>query len=109
MATRSQSSKGRRAPRVGVSSSTFSLLLILCGSIPDAQGQGKVFFLLFLIDLAMTKVIHRAIVVIFSTTWVHGDCTCFLINKIFIFPILMWRKNNYCTEMLLLGKAETIS
>lgn len=51
MAARSQSSVGCRALRVGVPCSTFQLLLILCGRLLDAQGQGKniIFSTLFLL------------------------------------------------------------
>lgn len=41
MATRSQCIVGCSALRVGVPSSTFQLLLILCGHLLDAQGQGR--------------------------------------------------------------------
>ncbi|KAF1394264.1 hypothetical protein PFLUV_G00024730 [Perca fluviatilis] len=40
MAIRSHSSVGFKASPVGVPSSTLQLLLILCGRLLDAQGQG---------------------------------------------------------------------
>lgn len=41
MVARSHSSVGCNALRVGVPTSTFQLLVILCGHLLDAQGQGK--------------------------------------------------------------------
>lgn len=41
MVTRSQSTVGCRALPVGAPSSTFQLLLIVCGSLLDVEGQGK--------------------------------------------------------------------
>lgn len=68
MATRSQCSVEFRALRVDVPSSNFLLLLILCGSLLDAQGQGKMFSAVLNWPGCETKVIHRAIVLFLGNT-----------------------------------------